>query len=152
MALKYNTIYDPLPVQMLLIENVKKPLLEGVSAIFDPNVSKVNKLRGARKIWRALQNLSDLPEPTIDEIWHPNCHNLIKIRDWVLSQLTLGDIRMDFIRNIFNLIIILYDFDCPWRWIMDTVKDKGLELEWKPRGYGDDWQDGYDWWEDRDFT
>ena len=146
--LKFESIYDELPTQILIIEEIKKPLLEGIAVIFDPTTRRKGKLKAAIGIYRALKAVSKLPEPTIEETWHPNCHNLIKLRDDLLLQLNLGKLRMGFIRNIFNFVIILYNFDPPWRWIIDSVKDQALEMEWIPRGFSDDWKDDYDWWQD----
>jgi len=146
MALKYQTIYSSLPFQALVIETVKKPLLEGVATIFDQNASKFDKLKAANKLWKAFQALCQLPKPTIENTWHPNSHNLIYLRDWLMEHLKLGGIRKAFIERMFNLVIIINDFDPPWRWVIDSVKDKAFEMDWKPRGYGDDWQEGYHWW------
>lgn len=146
MVLKYQTIYSELPVQAYMIQMVKKPLLESIQALFDGNASKTSKLRAVAKLWRALQAVRHLPEPTIENTWHPNSHNLIKIRDGLLKQTRLDPIRVSFIKNVLNLAIIVYDFDPPWRWIMDSAKDEAFSMDWKPRGYGDDWSDGYNWW------
>lgn len=148
MALKYQTIYSELAIQSLIIETVKKPILEAVPVIFNPDTSKLAKLKAAAKLGRALQAMSRLPQPTIEGTWHPNSHNLIRLRDWLKVSLNLAPSRITLIDKLFNLAIIIYDFDPPWRWIMDSFKDEAFKMEWKPRGYGDDWSDGYEWWKE----
>jgi len=155
-VVKYETIYSSLPVQSLVISTIKKPILEAIPVIFNPEASKIEKLKAAVKLWRGLQALSNLPRPTLENTWHPNSHNLIVIRDWVLDCLSvrnkqgiyagLNSTRLGLIDKLFNLVIIIYDFDPPWRWILDSVKDNAFDMSWKPRGYGDDWSEGYHWW------
>lgn len=147
MVLKYETVYSTLPVQSYIIATVKKPILESIPVIFDPEASKTAKLKAAARLWRALQSMSRLPAPTKENTWHPNSHKLIELRDWLLSRLpTLHGQRRGLIEKLFNFVIIIYDYDPPWRWIMDSVKDKALDMNLKPRGYSDDWCDGYEWW------
>lgn len=146
MALKHQTIYSSLPVQSYMIQMVKKPILDSVPIIFAKDATKIRKLRATVELWRALKALAHLPAPTIENTWHPNTHNLIELRDWIVSRIRLSGNRNAFIEILFNLAIIIYDFDPPWRWIMDSVKDKAFKMDWKPRGFGDDWSDGYNWW------
>ncbi len=148
MALKYQTIYSTLPCQALVIDTIKTPILEAVATIFDQAASKFDKLRAANKLWRAFKSLCQLPKPTKENTWHPNSHNIIDLRDWLMERLMLGGIRKSFVERMFNLVIIIYDFDPPWRWVIDSVINKAFEMEWKPRGYGDDWYEGYHWWND----
>ena len=145
-AMKYQTIYDPQPVQMLFIHNIKTPILEAFDILFSPDSSLIAKGRALKNAKKAFNTLSNLPRPSLEDTWHPNSHNLIHIREYLIRNLRLAPIRMNFIDNIFKLAIMIYEYDCPWRWIMDSAREKSEELEWKERGYYDDWQDGYDWW------
>jgi len=149
MALRFQTIYDELGVQAYMIEYIKKPILEGVETLFDPTASKINKLRALNKLWNALKAADVLPRPTIENTWHPNSHNFISLRDWIKSCLKLAGIRMGFIDRIFSIVIIIYDFDPPWRWMMDSVKDEAFKMEWKQRGWEDEWAP-YSWWDEKE--
>ncbi len=122
-SVKHRTIYSSLPLQVFMIHAIKKPLLTVAGLI-----------------------LNKLPEPTKDNTWHPNSHNLIDIRDAFFKHCILGGDRERFIKAVFNFVIILYDFDPPWRWMIDFVKDMALKMEWKPRGYEDTWTEHYTWW------
>ena len=148
MVLKYQTIYSSLPAQALMIETIKKPILKSMDVLFDAGASKISKLKALSSLWKASEAVTRLPKPTIDNTWHPNSHNLIRIRDWLLGRLNLAKERMSLIERVFNLAIIIYDADPPWRWIMDGGKDEGLKMDWKPRGWGDDWSVGYEWWKE----
>ena len=148
MALRHQTIYFSLPVQTLIIHTIKKPILESAETIFDKKASKIDKLKALSTLWSAVKAVSCLPKPNLENTWHPNSHNLIKLRDWLLARLNLAKERVSLIERVFNLVIIIYDFDPPWRWIMDGVKDEALKTEWKPQGWGDDWSDGYEWWKE----
>ena len=143
-GLKHKTIYSSLPMQVFMIHNIKKPAMESVEIIFNPDASKIQKLKAARELWKCFNAISKMPEPTLENTWHPNTHNLIKLRNYIFEHCFLGTLRMGFIRRVMNFVIILYDFDPPWRWIMDSFKDGALTMDWKPRGYEDTWK--YDWW------
>ena len=160
MALKFETVSESLPFQALMIKNVKIPLMDGINVLFDKEASKIAKLRGMNNIWKALKTISALPSPTKENTWHPNAHNMIDLRDYVLSCVEgkkgntyngLHTIRKWFIENVFNLIIYIYNLDPPWRWIIDSVKDKALKMKWQPRGWNDDWHkwDWYEWWDEQ---
>lgn len=148
MAVKYQTIYSSLGAQVLMTSLVKKPVLDSVAVIFSPEASKFKKLKALISLWRAYQAIDKFPRPTIENTWHPNSHNLVRLRDWLTTSARLGSHRESFIERIMNLAIVIYDFDPPWRWVMDSAREKMGEMEWKARGYGDDWQDWYDWWKD----
>lgn len=89
---------------------------------------------------------SKLPEPTKENTWHPNSHNLIEIRDEFFKHCKLNDERLQFIRVVFNFIIILYDFDPPWRWMIDSVKEEADKKKWEPKEYGHDKRPDWQWW------
>jgi len=141
-----KTIFFSLPMQVFMIHNIKTPAMEAVETIFSPDKSKMDKLKATRQLWKVYQAMQKLPEPTLENTWHPNTHNLIRLRDWLFERCFLGKLRMGFIRKVMNFAIILYDFDPPWRWIFDNLKDEALKMEWKPKGYEDDWT--YKWWRD----
>ena len=143
--LPQKTVYFSLAMQMYMNEAIKKPALRGIEILFGES-SKVDKLKAAKMLWDAFQAIEGLPEPTKENTWHPNTHNVIDLRDWLFERCFLGKIRMGFIRRVMNFFIILYDFDPPWRWIFDSVREKACEMDWKARGFSDTWKDTYVWW------
>lgn len=148
-SVKKKTIYSSLPVQVFMIHAIKAPIMEAVySLFFNPKATFTEKAKALRKLWKAYQAFQKIPEPTKENTWHPNSHNLIDLRDTLFYHLQLGDDRWRVIKSIFNFVIILNDFDPPWRWIMDSVKDMALKMEWKPRGYEDTWSKNYHWWKE----
>ena len=150
MTLKFETMYSELATQAYLINEVKKPLLEAVPVIFDPEAGKIAKLKAAVKLWRAMKALNQLPQPGIDNTWHPNAHNLIRLRDWVVSCIPkLAGERRQIVEVFFDLVIILIDMDPPWRYIIDRVNDEALKMKWMSAGWNDDWVESYDWWEEQ---
>lgn len=141
-----HTVYYGLPMQLYMNTAIKYPMLKALGIVFDDKASRVNRLKALKKLWDAFVALKGLPEPTKENTWHPNTYNLIDLRDWICHCCHLNSDRMNFIRRVMNFVIILYDFDPPWRWIMDSVKDKAFSMEWKTREFGDEWSKGYKWW------
>ncbi len=143
--LPQKTVYFSLAMQMYMNVTIKKPALQGIAVLFGES-SKVDKLKAAKMLWDAFQAIEGLPEPTKENTWHPNTHQLIELRDWLFERCFLGKLRMGFIRRVMNFLIILYDFDPPWRWIFDSVREQACSQEWKPRGFSDTWRNDYGWW------
>ena len=132
---RQRTIYFTFPMQSVISLSIKAL----ISKAF-----RVNRFKAIWYLWKAYRRLIYLPEPTLENTWHPNTHNLIQARDWLLKNCGLSDNRKSIIRTLINFVIILYDFDSPWRWIIDSLREKMLEMEWKERGYED--KRHYDWW------
>ena len=153
MTTEQSTIYSTIPMQIFMMNSIKSPILESVETLSSSDASKIDKIRAARKLWKAIQLISKMPEPSLKAkegesgyCWHPNSHNLIILRDWLFERCFLTPARMGLIRRLMNFIIILNDFDPPWRWVIDSVKDKALTMEWKSRGYEDVRTETYAWW------
>lgn len=120
--------------------------MQAIGILFDSKAPKLRKLKAAKQLWDAFEAMRGLPEPTVEITWHPNTHNVIELRDWLFDRCFLNELRMGFIRRIMNFVIILYDCDPPWRWILDSVREEALTKEWKSRGFGDTWTETYTWW------
>lgn len=146
--LPQKTIYFSLGMQMYMTETIKKPIIQGINVLFNPKATKLDKIKALRALWKVLDALKGLPEPTKENTWHPNTRNLIDLRDWLLGHCFLGVNRMGLIRRMINFVIILYDFDPPWRWIFDSLREKAVDMEWKPRGFQDTWVESYGWWKE----
>jgi hypothetical protein len=124
--LNHLTIYSSLPMQVYMIHAIKKPILESVG-----KGTLRAKIQSFKTISIAFGNIDKLPEPTAENTWHPNSHNLLLLRAWFLKHwfirlLCLIPPVKRLLHRITKGVIILYDFDPPWRWILDSVKDKAL--------------------------
>jgi hypothetical protein len=142
-----KTVYYSLPMQMYMAEKIKKPLLQAFQILFEKQSSRLDQLKALKMLWKVSVSLKGLPEPTKGNTWHPNTHHLIDLRDWLIERLNLNQARNSFIRRVMNFVIVLYDFDPPWRFIFDSFKDEAMKKEWKPRGFCDSWTDTYNWWD-----
>ena len=143
-----TTVYETVPMQLFIMHNIKNLILESVDTIFNPNASKLDKLKAFRKLWKAYQSTTKLPEPTLENTTHPNAHNLIRLRDWLFERCFLNPLRMGFIRHLINFVIIIVQFDPPWRWIIDSLREEAFKMKWVPREYERSGQVKYDWWKE----
>lgn len=141
-----KTLFFGMGAQMYLTHEVKEPLMQAISILFDAKASRFQKLRAVKTLWDAFESMKGLPEPTKENTWHPNTHNLIDLRDWLFEKCHLNVLRMGFIRRVMNFVIMLYDFDPPWRFIFDSLREEAMGKEWKPKGYEDNWVTTYTWW------
>ncbi len=127
LSLKHKTIYSSLPVQFYMIHAIKAPILESIRR---GNLRR--KVKDFQTIAVALKGIDKLPEPTAENTWHPNSHNLLLLRGWFLNYwfirlLCLIPPVKRLLHRITKGVIILYDFDPPWRWVLDSAKDKALQ-------------------------
>ena len=146
--LPQKTIYYSLGMQLYMTETIKKPLMQAIENLFAPDASRMRKLKALKLLWDVFEATKGLPPPTKENTWHPNTHHIIDLRDWLFKRCHLNATRMGFIQRIINFVIILYDFDPPWRWIFDSLHEEAMKKDWKPRGFNDTWKDTYGWWED----
>lgn len=143
------TVYSTIPMQLYMMHSIKNPILNSIETIFNPDASKLDKFKSGRNLLKAFKAISKMPEPTIENTWHPNSHNMIILRDHLLKRLTplkLSDARRNIISRFFNLLITINDFDPPWRWMIDSVKDEALKMKWESREYGRTGKVEYPWW------
>lgn len=122
------TIYSSLPVQVFMIHAIKTPLMEGIGEFFSLRIK--NKIQSIKKILKAYKAFQKLPEPFEGNTWHPNTHNIISLKEWFCKRYWfLRPIRKH-IRRLFDFWAIIYDFDPPWRMMMDELREESLHLEW----------------------
>ena len=119
------------PINQLAIMDVKAELLRAITMWSSPN--RIDKVKAIPMFRAVYKNINLLPEPTIENTWHPNSHALIKVRDEFFSRCGLGTPRQQLIRSVFNLAIMIYDYDRPYRDLIDWAKQE-LDRDWKPRG------------------
>ena len=65
-----------------------------------------------------LNLVSRLPEPTKETCKFPNSHHLIDIRDRFFHHLNMPT-RDKALRAIINFVIVMYEYDVPYRIFMD---------------------------------
>lgn len=148
LPLPQKTIYFSLGMQMYMSEKVKKPILEAVKLFTSEDASQIHKMKAMKLLWDAYQGMKGLPEPTKENTWHPNSHRLIELRDYLRAHCFMPVVRTGLIDRVMNFIIILYDFDPPWRWVIDSIIQKALTMKWLPRGFQDTWKETYKWWKE----
>lgn len=148
MPMQAKTIFFGLGAQMYMTQEIKAPLMKAVEVLFNSKSPKFHRLKALKVLWDAFESMKGLPEPTKENTWHPNTHNLIDLRDSLFNKCELGILRMGFIRRIMNFVIIIYDFDPPWRFILDSLLQDALKMKWEPRGYNDTWVKTYTWWKE----
>lgn len=117
-----HTIYFTIQMQMYLSTTVKGPALRAIETVRTGG----SKWYALRVMWNAFAAIKGIPEPTKQNTWHPNTHNLIYIRDTTLKNI----IRFKVPRFLVRFLIVLYDFDPPWRYILDSIKDESAEMKW----------------------
>ncbi len=126
-ATSKKCIYSALPMQVFMIHAIKVPLADGFFILCQRRLRQ--KREGLKKIAMAFRNMGKLPEPTIENTWHPNTHNMIHLRTWLFANYPiLGQFNIT--RRAINFAIIIHAFDPPWRWIMESVGEEAGKLEW----------------------
>ncbi len=136
-ATSKRCIYSALPMQVFMIHAIKNPLVSGLHILFEKG-HKISIRRDALKqIRAAFHNMGKLPEPTMENTWHPNTHNLILLRTWAFGRYRF----LTRFKNIVNFAIIIHAFDPPWRWMMETILRDALEMKWSGGIY-------WGWWND----
>ncbi len=121
-----------------MIHAIKMPLADGFFLLCQRRLKQ--KREALKKIVMALRNMGKLPEPTIENTWHPNTHNLIHLRTWLFTRYPILG-RYSITRRIINFGIIVHAFDPPWRWIMESVGEEAGKLEWRGGVYWGWWRD-----------
>ncbi len=73
-----------------------------------------------------------IPEPTVLNTTHKtNTLILIELRDEFFRHLQNRD-RVKALRGFFNFVIILYDYDAPYRQWIDWVLTEWKKRDWQP--------------------
>ena len=140
-----KTIFDTVPVQIYLIQNVKSPIMEGARMLFSAG-GLFDNFRALRQIFIALKALKKLPEPTRENTILRSARNAIDIRDRFFEHCHLAILRSSFIRLFFNLVIILLQMDGPWRMMILWVKREAEKMEgWEETG---DDLSRFKWWKE----
>jgi hypothetical protein len=105
---KRQTIFTSSPYQKFMIHGIKAPLL------------KLLNLFAER-----------FPEPTKENTWCPNSHTLIDIRDEFFRWCHLDKRRNRVLRAIINFVIVMYDYDPPYRMMIDWWVEQIEAKKWR---------------------
>jgi hypothetical protein len=123
-----QTIFSSYEMQQLMINEIKQPMVESIVSILSPGTSNVDKVKALLKARRALKTFSEkFPEPQegihlesgLPYVWNPNSIRLIHIRDEFFKHCKLSKSRTDFMRTGINFLIVIYDYDPPYRMMID---------------------------------
>jgi len=136
---RHKTIYSSLPVQVYMIHAIKKPILDAIYNVRNQG-GLIPKAKAGIGILKALNKMDKLPDPDLENTWHPNTQNLLIMREWFFDYWIVRMLcPIPFIKKplhrITKGIVILYDFDPPWRWMLDSLKDRAFELTSDDWGY-----------------
>jgi len=130
------TVFSTLPLQVFMIHEIKKPLMQSIGILTSSSSSPLDKVKALLALRKVLVAIGKMPEPTKENTWHPNTHNLIDLRDRFFEHCHLDDFRLTFLRAFWKFLIIIYDFDAPWRRMIDAVIEWAFGMDWKPAYYG----------------
>ncbi len=119
-------IYSALPMQVFMIHAIKTPLVSGFNVLFEKGVRVSVRRKAVGQIRFGFRHMGKLPEPTIENTWHPNTHNLILLRTWAFGKYPY----LARFKNTVNFAIIIHAFDPPWRWMMETALRDALAMDW----------------------
>lgn len=122
-----RSIYSSVAYQLFLMFQVKKPLMDSLEMIF--RVCLHGKRKEIQKFRKALRAIDKLPEPAAGNTRQANTGNILYLRSWLYRRL-MGKVIKRLAGRLIKLGIIIYDFDPPWRWVMDNLKDRALEMDW----------------------
>ncbi len=114
------TVFSDLPHQTFMVHGIKAPLMEGVMELLTPGRNTGDNFKSMYKIARSLKGFEkNFPEPTQENTWHPNSHILINIRDEFFKHCQLDERRRRLLRLAINFVIAIYDYDPPYRMMID---------------------------------
>lgn len=131
-----RSIYYRPPNPQILVYEIKEPLKEALSVLTDPDAGTIRKIAAGKKILGVLNALLKLPEPTVENVGHPNSKRLVEIRDYFFSRLKGTEYipMTGVIRKVVNLGIIIYDTDF-YRQFINVWVEQLRGGPWQPNGY-----------------
>ena len=133
------TIYSSLPYQVFMVHAIKSPITEGVYILASPTSSNMQRIKAIRGILKGVKAFrGKFPEPQkgihpetgLPYIWHPNSERLIELRDEFFTHCLLEHIRLTALRMAINAVIIIYDYDPPYRMMIDWWAKKLRVTNW----------------------
>ncbi len=114
------TIFTSLPYQTFMVHAIKAPAIESLMLLISPEAGKADKFKALLQLRKALKAFDEkFPEPTEENTWHPNSHRLIRIRDEFFKHCHLDESRQKLLRLGTNFVIVIYDYDPPYRMMID---------------------------------
>ena len=139
------SIYSTVHMQVYFIKTIKQPFEQAIS-VLTSDANKAEKLRALMSLRRVIKAAEGLPEPTKENTNYPNTHVLIDAKDWYFSHFYHEQDRAKMMRAIFNFLIILYQYDEPWRLKIDTVLEFIKNSPWELPAYADKLKHLWTWW------
>jgi hypothetical protein len=136
------------------IVQIKAGLLPVLTMLDEPDkYGSIDKLKVLNNARNTLPLIKTIPRPTKENCNYPNSIILIEIRDWLIPHIEGLGIRCGALKIIFDGIIIIYEYDPPYRFLIDKCIEKIKNLIdaglWLPAGA---WLEGkpvhYTWWKE----
>ena len=135
------------------ILKIKAGLIPALVILGEPErlknpIELIRVVKGAKDI---LPLIREIPRPTIENCKYPNSKLLCELRDWFCGNLQL-EIRNKALETIINGVIIIYEYDPPYRHLIDLWLMKIFDLYreglWLPIKAGEPSR----WWKGRPYT
>ncbi len=134
------TVYSALPHQTFMVHGIKAPMIQSIVTIISPESSDMDRFKALLQARRVLANFEkNFPEPQhgiepisgLPYVWHPNSHTLIDIRDEYFKHCQLEQPRLKLLRMGIDFVIIIYDYDPPYRMMIDWWAKQLKILNWR---------------------
>ncbi len=129
---KQMTIFGHSTVQAVIVYRVKAPLVAAVNRLAAGRLTILEVIHILRVLWLVRRAIRELPEPTRENTWNPNTHILLDLRDYLLEHIRLTPDRVHFFEVVTKLGIICYDYDTPYRRMVDKCVEKLQASDWQP--------------------
>lgn len=122
-----RTIYSCSDCHICMVKLVKKPMLEAIDKLASGEGGIKDKVKVLLSLRQVLKDFNRIPEPRegiheatgLPYVWHPNSITLIRLRDEFFTHPRLAESRLSLMRTFINFVIILYDYDPPYRMMID---------------------------------
>ncbi len=134
------TVFGSLPVQTYIVHAIKAPFCKILLRIFEKPLGVIDAIRILVELNKIRKRISDnLPEPTLENTWHPNTHILIEVMNEFFEYSDLR-IRERELKTMLKFATIINDYDPPYRFLINRF----LEI-WLKHSKGWIWHDDNEW-------
>ncbi len=148
---KRLTVFAELPHQTFMVHGIKAPAIESLMVLISPASGSADKVKALLRLRRVLKDFErNFPEPTRENTWHPNSWIMIDIRDRFFRDHCIGlsAERLKTMRLGINFFIIIYDYDPPYRMMIDWWA-KQLDIKnWDYQASAPLFPRNWPWWKD----
>ena len=127
-----RSIYYRPEYQRIIVYDIKEPFKRLISGLGQSSVNPLRLIRLAREIIALYRAVGRLPEPTVENVGHPNSVILCRIRDYWFSSARLPYLMRP-MRRAVDAVIIIYDTDF-YRSFIDVWAREIRASPWRAMG------------------